>query len=86
MTENDMSLLREMSAIREQFGEMKADTRTLKHDVANIQQGMQAIGNRLTNLNSRQERGLSFFAGMAFVVTSCGGLLLAVWKLLGGHG
>ena len=47
------------------------------------------IGNKIEGLaekigvvNTQQARGLGFFAGMAFVVTAAGGLLLALGKLL----
>lgn len=49
------------------------------------------LGSKIDNLstqlgavNLKQERGFGFFAGMGFVIVSCGGLLLAVGKLLFG--
>lgn len=65
-------------------GEMKADMRTVKHDVANIQSQLQAIDRRLNTFTTTQARGLGFFAGVAFILTTAGGLLLALGKLIFG--
>ncbi len=75
MTENDLSVARDI-------GSLQSDVRTIKHDVANVSSKMDAIALQLTRVTTQQAKGLSFFAGIAFVITSCGGMLLAVWKLI----
>ncbi|QTH22010.1 hypothetical protein HRJ34_00250 [Rhizorhabdus wittichii] len=73
MTENDLQIARDV-------GELKADMRTVKHDLANVSV-------KLDRITGKQDRGLGFFAGAAFIVTAFGGLLLALGKMLfGGHG
>lgn len=44
-----------------------------------------SLSTQITAVNVKHERGFGFFAGMGFVIVSCGGLLLAVGKLLFGH-
>jgi histidyl-tRNA synthetase len=68
------------------IGEMKADMRTVKHDISNVQQQLQSIDRRLNTINTSQARGLGFFAGVAFILTGAGGLLLALGKLIWGDG
>jgi hypothetical protein len=69
------------------IGEMKADMRTVKHDISGIQQSLQGLDRRLNSLSNTQARGLGFFAGMAFILTAAGGLLLLIGKLMfGGAG
>ncbi|WP_016747319.1 hypothetical protein [Rhizorhabdus wittichii] len=80
MTENDLQIARDV-------GELKADMRTVKHDVAGIQQALIGLGEKMNGISNQQARGLGFFAGAAFIVTAFGGLLLALGKMLfGGHG
>lgn len=67
------------------IGEMKADIRTVKHDISSVQQQLQSIDRRLNTINTSQARGLGFFAGMAFILTAAGGLLLALGKLIWGQ-
>lgn len=68
------------------LGEMRADIRTVKHDLANVQMTLQSLDTRLNTLSTSQARGLGFFAGAAFILTSAGGLLLMLGKLIfGGH-
>jgi len=77
MTEHDITVARDM-------GELKADVRTIKHDVSNIQMSITGINNRLNSLSTQHARGLGFFAGAAFIITAAGGLLLTVAKLMFG--
>jgi hypothetical protein len=66
------------------IGEMKADVRTIKHDLVNIQQSMLGLNEKLNSLTNQQSRGLGFFAGAAMIITVFGGFLLAAVKLLFG--
>ena len=75
MTEHDIKVAGDL-------GEMKADIRTVKHDLANIQQGMIALSTKLDTVNNQQSRGLGFFAGIAFIITVFGAALLGVAKLM----
>ena len=77
MTENDLQIVRDVS-------EMKADMRTVKHDVANIQQQLMGLDRALSGIKTQQARGLGFFAGAAFIITAAGGLLITMTKLLFG--
>lgn len=43
---------------------------------------IEGLSDKLGNLNTQQARGLGFFAGIAFMITSAGALLLALGKLL----
>lgn len=80
MTDNDLQIARDV-------GELKADMRTVKHDVAGIQQSITGLGDKLNAITNQQARGLGFFAGAAFIVTTFGAGLLALGKLLfGAHG
>lgn len=73
MTDHDIKVAGDL-------GEMKADIRTVKHDLANIQQGMIALGNKFDTMNNQQSRGLGFFAGIAFIITVFGAVLIAIAK------
>lgn len=77
MTEHDVK-------VSGDIGELKADMRTVKHDVANIQQGIIGLGAQLNAMSNQQSRGVGFFAGMGVVVTAFGGILLVMAKLLFG--
>lgn len=77
MTEYDVSVARDV-------GEMKADIRTVKHDLVNIQQGMLGLNEKLNALTNQQSRGLGFFAGAACIVTLFGGVLIALVKIIFG--
>ncbi len=66
------------------IGEMRADMRTVKHDIANVQQQLQSIDRRLNTMGNTQARSLGFFAGVAFILTVSGGLLIALAKLFFG--
>jgi hypothetical protein len=66
------------------IGEMKADMRTVKHDIANVQQQLSSIDRRLNTMGNSQARSLGFFAGIAFILTGAGGLLLVVAKFIFG--
>jgi hypothetical protein len=80
-------------SVARDVGEMKADIRTVKHDIANIQQGLIALSSEMKGVTSqfndkvqqvsgRQERGLGFFAGVAFIFTAFGAVLIAITKLV----
>lgn len=77
MTDHDVKVAGDL-------GEMKADVRTIKHDLVNIQQGLLGLNEKLNGLTSQQARGLGFFAGAAFIITMVGGFLLATAKVLFG--
>lgn len=47
-------------------------------------QKLDGLSDKVAALNVKQERGLGFFAGIAFVIVSCGGTLLALAKFLFG--
>lgn len=77
------------------IGEMKSDVRTLKHDVANIQQGQialsasfqataAALSEKLNTMSNQQSKGLGFFAGAASIITLFGGAMLFLAKALFG--
>lgn len=80
MTEqHDLNVARDL-------GEMKADIRTVKHDLAGVQQVVNGLNDKLNLMNNSHARGLGFFAGAAFIITTFGAGLLALGKLLfGGH-
>lgn len=65
------------------IGEMKADMRTVKHDLGAIQQGMIALGVKIDGVTNQQSKGLGFFAGAAFIVTTFGAALIVFAKLIG---
>lgn len=89
-----------------QLGEMRADMRTVKHDLAQVSGKVDGLSTQMTSrveglstqmtahvaaltqsinqLNTKQERSLGFFAGVAFVIVSAGGLLIAMAKLIFG--
>lgn len=75
MTEHDIN-------VAGQLGEMRADVRTVKHDVANLSGKMDGLSAQITAITSKQERSLGFFAGVAFIIVSAGGLLIAFAKLV----
>lgn len=75
MTEHDIKVAGDL-------GEMKADVRTIKHDLANIQQGMIALSTEMKGIATQQSRGLGFFAGAACIITMFGGAMLFLAKLL----
>lgn len=88
MTEHDVK-------VSGDIGELKADMRTVKHDVANIQQGQIALGaqfaaataslsDKLNTMSNQQSRGVGFFAGMGVVVTAFSGVFLVMLKLIFG--
>lgn len=77
MTDHDLSVARDI-------GSLQADMRTVKHDVANISAKIDGLAAQLSKSNVTQARGLGFFAGAAFIITTAGGLLITVTKLLWG--
>lgn len=91
MTEHDVGVAKDI-------GSLQADMRTVKHDLANVSQKIDsqaalftskidALSTQIATLNTGQARGLGFFAGAAFVLTSCMGVLIGFAKLLfGPHG
>lgn len=70
--------------IARDVGEMKADIRTIKHDMVGFQQQMMLLDGKLSTLNTEKAKGLGFFAGAAFIVTTFGGILLVAAKALFG--
>lgn len=77
MTEHDIN-------VAGQLGEMRADMRTVKHDVANLSGKMDALSAQISTINTKQERSLGFFAGITFIIVSAGGLLITFAKLIFG--
>jgi len=86
MTDHDLQVAKDI-------GQMQADIRTVKHDLANIQQGMIALGAKLDTVDARftekvnqvssqQQRGLGFFAGMAFIIATFGAAMIFLAKLV----
>ena len=67
------------------IGALQADMRTVKHDVANISSKIDALSTLIGNVTNQQARGLGFFAGIAFILTASGGLLLAAAAFLFGR-
>jgi hypothetical protein len=63
-------------------GEMKADIRTIKHDLVGLQQSFTLINDKINNLGNDKARGLGFFAGASFIVTTFGALLIGLAKLI----
>lgn len=79
MDQNDLQIARDV-------GELKADMRTVKHDMSNIKMMIDGLSNKLNSITNQQSRGLGFVAGAAFIITTFGAGLLALGKLLfGGH-
>lgn len=68
------------------IGALEADMRTVKHDVAQISGKIDGLGHQIAKVNSQQERGLGFIAGVVFILTISGGLLLAAARMLFGVG
>lgn len=75
MTDHDLSVAKDI-------GSLQADMRTVKHDTAQISTKLDALSNQISKLNTSNARGLGFFAGIAFILTTAGGLLIAVTKLI----
>lgn len=79
MTDNDLQIARDV-------GELRADMRTVKHDLAGISAKFDTVFAEIRQITNKQARGIGFFAGMAFLLTTFGGGLLVIGKLLfGGH-
>jgi hypothetical protein len=78
MTEHDIN-------VAGQLGEMRADMRTVKHDVANLSGKMDGLSAQIAAINTKQERSLGFFAGVGFIIVSVGGLLIGFAKLIFGQ-
>jgi len=80
MTDHDLNVARAVGAL-------EADMRTVKHDVTQVNSKLDIISNQISTLRISQSRGLGFFAGAAFILTSCLGAMLALGKFLfNGHG
>lgn len=86
VTEHDLQVAKDI-------GQMQADIRTVKHDVANVQQGMVGLGSKLdamttqfnekmTQVTNQQSKGLGFFAGAATIITLFGGVMALLIKVL----
>lgn len=90
-------LASEVAGLKADIADVKAETRVTKHDVVNLRDMFAGLGHRLDKLedkiigkietiNMTQARGLGFFAGVSAVVTIAGGFMLALAKMLFGHG
>lgn len=77
MTENDLQIARDVGALQ-------ADVRTVKHDIVQISSKIDGVSAQISRANLMQARGLGFFAGAAFIITSAGSLLIAFAKLIWG--
>lgn len=77
MTDHDIN-------VAGQIGELRADMRTVKHDVANLSGKMDALSAQISAVNTQQQRGLGFFAGAAFILVSAGGILLTFARMIFG--
>lgn len=75
MDEYDLTVARDV-------GEMKADIRTIKHDIVGLQQSVMLMNETVSGFKNDKARGLGFFAGASFIVATFGGLLLAAAKIL----
>lgn len=78
-----------------QVGELRADMRTVKHDVSNLSGKIDGLSTQMVGhvaaltasinkVHTKQERGLGFFAGVSFILFTAGGLLIALAKLVFG--
>lgn len=67
------------------IGSLQADMRTVKHDVANISQKIDGLTTLIGGVSNQQAKGLGFFAGIAFILTASGGLLLTAASFLFGR-
>lgn len=83
---------RDISVARD-IGSLQADMRTVKHDVAGLSGKMDGLAGLLSThvaalsaeigkVNTRQERGLGFFGGVAFILTLPVGALLLAFRLI----
>jgi len=83
MTENDLAVARDI-------GSLQADVRTIKHDIANVGGKIDALGNMIGKLNTQQAKGVGFWAGALFIVTTgmsvAGAIFALIRTALGGHG
>jgi hypothetical protein len=75
MTEHDLSVAKDIGALQ-------SDMRTVKHDVAQVSTKLDAISRQITTITNQQQRGLGFFAGIAFIITTFGALLIGFAKLV----
>lgn len=83
MTENDLSVAKDIGALQ-------SDMRTVKHDVSNISSKIDAIGIQIGRINTREAKGLGFWAGVLFVFTTgmtvAGAFFALIRSVLAGHG
>lgn len=75
--QHDLNIARDM-------GEMKADMRTVKHDLAGLMQSVSMLGEKMNSMSNQRAKGLGFFAGATFIIATFGGVLLFLGKLLFG--
>lgn len=75
MDQNDLSVARDV-------GELRADMRTVKHDLSGVQQSLTLINDKLNSIAVDRSKGLGFFAGASFIIATFGGLLIAAIKIL----
>lgn len=75
MTDHDLSVAKDI-------GSLQSDMRTVKHDVANVSTKIDGLSNQISQITNQQSKGLGFFAGAAFIVTTFSTLLIAIAKVL----
>ena len=75
VTDYDLSMAKDV-------GSLQADVRTVKHDIASISSKIDGLSLQISKVTSKQDRGLGFFAGSAFIFTACGGALIGLAKMI----
>lgn len=68
-------------SVARDIGGLQADVRTIKHDVANMSGKIDGLAAQIGTINTQQAKGFGFFGGIAFVIVSIGGLVIAAIKL-----
>lgn len=81
-TQNDLSVARDIGALQ-------SDVRTIKHDVANMSGKMDGLSRQIASITNDRAKGMGFWAGALFVVTTglsvAGAVFALVRSALGGH-
>jgi len=82
MTDNDLSVARDIGALQ-------SDMRTVKHDVSNISSKIDALGIQIGRIKVQDAKGLGFWAGALFIVTTgmsiAGAFFALIRSALGQH-
>lgn len=82
MTDNDLSVARDIGALQ-------SDVRTIKHDVANMSGKIDGLSNQIARIKVQDAKGLGFWAGALFIVTTglsiAGAFFALVRSALGQH-